>query len=460
MRADRTVPLIAIAGILLAGWLIIGCEGPEGPAGPPGPAGPGLSGDAVYAGDNANTCGHCHAAMAEHWEGTGHSEAWAVLGADTTDLYCVQCHTTGFDDRYDHSGNLLSTGVNNGGYDDTRNPKLRNVQCEACHGPMGVNPAAHAPNVEMSFNGESCSKCHPAWEEYITSGHGSVLSRMTREEMYEEWGGSSCNGCHISEGFIKKFDADHASLTFDGETANQVTCATCHDPHEANNPHQLRTLADATSPYGGEEFPTGYAITGLGKGQLCAQCHHARRDRTNIMGQINNGTQRPGPHESPQADMVMGRGSYEVPGDYNRENPHTGMLEDMCVNCHVYSIGFGQPGGPVYGHTFAPDLRKCQTCHTSATDFDINGVQTRIHEKLEELAALLPHDSLGNVRATMDTLNWTREQREAGYIYYFVEADASMGVHNSNYADSLLTNAIRHLQPGVAVAEKQPGVRG
>jgi hypothetical protein len=125
----------------------------------------------------------------------------------------------------------------------------------------------------------------------------------------------------------------------------------------------------------------------------------------------------------------------------------------------MYSIPMGQTGGPLYGHSFFPDIRKCQTCHTEATDFDINGAQTRIEAKLEELAALLPHNASGAVRDTMDLVNWTREQREAGYVYLFVENDGSMGVHNVGYADSLLTNAIRYLTPGM-VAGSRPGVRG
>jgi hypothetical protein len=455
MRAEKIILLMAVAGILLAGWLIVGCEGEQGPA---GPAGPGLSGDALYAGNDAGTCGHCHGDLTESWAGTGHSEAWIALGADTSNLYCLQCHTTGFDDVYNHDGSLVSHGVNNGGFDDTRDPKLYNVQCEACHGPMGVNPAAHTPALAANFSGESCDKCHGQNSEWATSGHGSLLSRMTREEFADEWGGS-CSVCHISEGFIKANDPDQATLTFDGETANMVGCATCHDAHGADNVAQLRTLADVTTPYGGEDEQSGHTITGYGKGQLCVQCHHARRSRSSIQTQLNSGSAHPGPHESPQGDMVSGHGCWETPGEYERENPHVGHLENMCVDCHMYSIPMGQAGGPLYGHSFAPDIRKCQTCHEEATDFNVHGVQTRIEAKIEELAALLPHDSTGAVMAEMDTVNWTRAQREAGYGYIFVEADGSKGVHNPAYADSILTNAIRYLTPGM-VAGRRPGVRG
>jgi hypothetical protein len=456
MRAEKISLFTVIAGILLVGWLLMGCEGERGPAGPPGP---GLSGDARYAGDDATTCGHCHSALVESWQGTAHFGAWAVLAADTTNIYCVQCHTTGFDDRYNFAGNRVSTGLDNGGYDDTRDPKLQNVQCEACHGPMGVNPAAHTPVLAADFSGDACALCHSQNAEWATSGHGSVLSRMTRAAFVGEWGRSTCDGCHISEGFIKKFDPDWPNLTYNAETANEVTCATCHDAHAADNPDQLRTLTSLTLAYGGEDAPSGYVVSNLGKGQLCIQCHHARPSRSQIIAQIDTGNVHPGPHLGPQADMISGRGCWELPGDYTRASQHAGALTDWCVDCHMYSIPHGQPGGPLYGHMFSPDVRKCQTCHAGATNFDINGVQTRIEAKLDELAALLPHDSTGAVMSAMDTINWTREQREAGYVYLFVQNDGSKGVHNEAYADSLLTDAIRYLSPGVA-ARRQTNVRG
>jgi hypothetical protein len=456
MRAEKITLLLPVAALLLLAWLLVGCKGEEGPAGPPGP---GLSGEAMYAGDDATTCGHCHSNLVESWHGTHHSEAWSALGADTTNLYCVQCHTTGFDDRYDFAGNRVSSGVNNGGFDDTHDPKLKNVQCEACHGPMGVNPAAHTPVLAANFSGESCSKCHEQYAEWTTSVHGSAFNTMTPEEFYAEWGRSSCDYCHISEGFIKKFDPDQSALTYDAETVNMIGCATCHDAHSAANASQLRTLASVTTPYGGEDEQSGHTITGFGAGQLCVQCHHARPTRSSIQGQINNGNAHPGPHHSCQGDMVSGRGCWETPGTYVRENPHVGTLENMCVDCHMFSIPHGQTGGPLYGHSFAPDVRKCQGCHAGATNFDIHGIQTEIEAKLEELAALLPHDSTGAVMAAMDTVNWTHAQREAGYTYFFVENDGSMGVHNPPYADSLLTNAIRYLTPG-ALTERRPGVRG
>lgn len=400
-----------------------------------------------YLGDNFNRCAHCHDAKVEGWHETNHSHATQTLrdiGMDNN-LFCMSCHTTGFDDVYDHDGNFISTGVDNGGWDDNPITELENVQCESCHGPTGPSFASHEPSSADARTGEACAKCHDQHEEYLTSTHGmSIENAGGHEAFIDEWGRSYCWTCHISEGFLMAYDPDWAGSSLP-EDAYQVTCATCHDIHEKENDAYLRGLQAIETPYGGEEFPTGLTITDWGYGQLCGQCHHARRDEEDVMDQINEGDDHPGPHPSPQTDMLAGYGSYEIPGyEYEREANHgTSLMPNMCVDCHMYSIPREEEGGPLFGHSFNPDIRKCQQCHTGATDFDIDDVQSDVEELLEELFALLPNN--GTELLPFDTLNWTRAEREAGYAYFFVEEDGSHGVHNEEYAKSLLENAIDYL---------------
>jgi hypothetical protein len=410
----------------------------------------------AWLGGNGAACAECHASITGGYGTTGHAGAFASLQAAFSDTnnYCLQCHTTGFDDVYSFDGtnaHLVSTGPDTSGYDNLRTASLQNVQCESCHGQMGPSPLNHSPQPLANIvNGTKCAQCHEQGEELAESGHGTAVERAGGSAAFlTEWGSSGCNTCHISEGFIGMYDDNFASSGL--PLANGVGCATCHDPHNKTNDSQLRTVADVTSPY--SETGAAYTISGMGKSQLCATCHHARRNASNINGQINNGSAHPGPHESPQADMVAGHGDYEVTGTVNRTNQHANAWSDTlfaggyCTGCHMMTIDREETGGPVFGHKFEPKVEVCQRCHTSATSFDVAGVQTHTQALLDTLAAYLPHDSTGGVPSAMDTVSWTLNQRKAGYTYYFVTADASKGVHNSAYATSILTNAIALVRP-------------
>jgi hypothetical protein len=414
-----------------------------------------------YLGDNANRCSHCHSAGTAGWMTTGHEKAYAdlVAASSADNLYCVQCHTTGFDDTYDFAGNKLTTGLDNGGFDQNPIAQLQGVQCEACHGPTGPDFSNHEPDLTNPLHGVTCDRCHSQNEEYNTSGHGTSIERAGGITAFnDEWGGS-CNACHTSEGFISLHDADWAGRALPAEQW-QVTCATCHDVHMNTtadtldtNPAYLRSLDPVTLAYGTPENPGGFIVEGWGAGQLCVQCHHARRSLDQITTQINDGTSRPGPHASPQADMIAGAGCWEIAGyEYERESPHRpdvvigeSNLEDMCVKCHLYSIPHGDPGGPLYGHSFAPDVRACNTCHATPDDFDYRDRRTEIEGLMAQLLALLPNDGTKPLFTAATT---TREQREAGYAWYFVLNEGSMGVHNYEYAKSVLENAIDYASGG------------
>lgn len=426
-----------------------------------------------FLGDNANRCSHCHAAYVDGWSTTHHANAWETLVTSnvTNNPYCVQCHVTGYDDIVNFDGSIATHGIDNGGFDDFPSAMLHNVQCEACHSPQGPQFAGHAPDIHKALTGDACNRCHSQNEEYMESGHGHAIANAGGlEEFNVEFARSPCWDCHTNEGFIKLWDAEWATRELP-EEQYQVTCATCHDVHShdaENNPSYLRALAPFDIIYGGPDHPEGFeipneamGIPSYGKGQLCGQCHHARRTESNVLGQINNGNARPGPHGSCQADMVVGYGSYEIPGyTYNRESPHQpdvvigeSTLEDMCVKCHIYVIPFGQPGGPLHGHSFAPNLQACNTCHATPADFDYHGRRTEIAALRDSLFNLLPNNGTSpNFLAS----NSTRVQREAGYAWYFVTNEGSMGVHNYPYARSLLINAIDYLHASGA-AITSPG---
>jgi hypothetical protein len=406
-----------------------------------------------YLGTDAASCGHCHGATVAQWMTTPHSVAFDTLTTEERNSpYCLQCHTTGFTDRYDSHDVLLERGPNNGGYNNNPLPALQSVQCEQCHGPMGPNPALHVPDLLGPLAATPCANCHAAYPDYITTGH--YLARANhggQAGFYAEWSrpGSDCKNCHFSEGFLIQHDPDWANRTIDPATVQPVICATCHDPHEvtpADNESELRTIAAVKLPYTAVTQDS-FVVNGLGKGQLCAQCHHSRKNHDQITAQFPNGNAFPGPHDSPQTDMLVGQGDWEVAGSQaiSRESQHS-FLTNGCVDCHMIDRENADPAHMDPVHTMLPQLGQCIVCHPGATDFNINGIQTEIHHLLDSLGTYLPPVGSPTVMDSTNNPAWTPEMRQAGWTWYFVANDKSFGVHNRDYARTILLNAIDYIR--------------
>jgi len=171
-----------------------------------------------------------------------------------------------------------------------------------------------------------------------------------------------------------------------------------------------------------------------------------------VLGQITDGYGHFGPHGSPQTDMFLGIGSYEILDyEYVRAGPaggHKSIVTDGCVVCHM---AFSEDAGGHIVHNFMPSVENCQGCHPSATDFDINGVQTTIQGKMDEFAQLLGYFDADDLAENIDdeftgNETWPEWQREAAYGFIFVYNSGDRGVHNSAYANSLLDAAIDYAE--------------
>ncbi len=99
-------------------------------------------------------------------------------------------------------------------------------------------------------------------------------------------------------------------------------------------------------------------------------------------------------------------------------------------------------------HTWEPTVDNCVPCHAGITDFDVNGGRTRIQGKLDQVAVLLGYadaaDLAANIASDSQDPTMPTWQREVAYAAVFVMNDGSLGVHNPEYANSLLDNAIAY----------------
>ena len=136
-------------------------------------------GQAAYTG--TESCSDCHADAVTFWEKTVHAQAWKTLvdRGQQFDLDCIGCHVTGWD----------KPGGSNLGHND----KLRDVQCETCHGPGSIHVAKGGLEKPFAIarapaDDQCASQCHTKehsdtfqreayLRDIVGPGHGEALRK-------------------------------------------------------------------------------------------------------------------------------------------------------------------------------------------------------------------------------------------------------------------------------------------
>jgi len=438
------------------------------------------------------TCAECHntgpaAQMAKPWETTLHSQIFTSGingGSGTTGASCLPCHTVGYD---------LNNSANDGGFrylmqqlnwtfpttlqagNWNKVPvalqNVANIQCENCHGPGSAHAGSggDTSTIALPQNTGQCNQCHddPTHHFKGTAWENSMHAVTTTDPA----GNATCVGCHTGTGFIQRMEGISPATD---TSYHAIDCAACHEPHgntQTGTTHQIRnmisvTLGDGTKvPLTGNDS-RGYPVT-AGEGILCMQCHQAR---VNASTYVNStaGSAHYGPHEGPQADMLMGTNGYTY-GQSIPTSAHQFVVPNSCVTCHMQEVATTDPGFLHVGdHTFTPSytppggqkemlVAACQTCHgPDVTTFDfplfdyngdgvIQGVQTEVQSLLDKLSTMLPPNNSVKTSLSIDS-TWNQHQLQAAYNWQFVNNDGSRGIHNTAYAVGLLKASIEDLQ--------------
>ena len=317
---------------------------------------------------------------------------------------------------------------------------VANIQCENCHGPGSthVNSGGDPRLISKTFTAGTCVQCHGAATHHIKGKEwGNSAHAITTSDPA---GNASCVGCHTNNGFIDRINGvGPADLSYDA-----ISCQTCHEPHGQTTPstsaHLVRTLAPVT-------LKDGTQVTNAGMGTLCMNCHQARQKAATYAASTV-GSAHFGPHEGPQADMLMGAHGFT----YGKDIPssaHQYIVADTCVGCHTQAPASTDPAlGQVGGHTFKMSFAgtatipaeqmtgACQACHGPdctafnfpLMDYDgdgvIDGAQTEVQHLLDQLALMLPPVGQAKTTLTIDS-TWTQPQLEAAYNWLFVNNDGS-----------------------------------
>ncbi len=388
---------------------------------------------AKYVGSDA--CSGCHKDQAEGWAKTKHGNAFKDFINENVEgeyfsvgFTCARCHNVGYypvkevtngwwdvftnvlkmDWDKDMKEKIALNAFNEEEGKDTfsgLDPKLKtvsNIGCEACHGPGGAHVAKPGPDTApvARADSSSCEQCHNA-SGHHTRGGAMEASLHSHNGSLNVGQRTPCNACHSPEGAVAVWEGTPAA---DAPKKNgDLGCAVCHDPHEDNNPFQLRVVGTA-------KLPTA-EITDAGFSAACMNCHNNRTDPKNIE------SDKPAsyPHYSSAAEMLNGIGGYDwgaklqnsfhvnlgkgvindehtnEPGNMEMTQVNWGQAPGACVLCHMYRTPGGTwdtkdslaiPGhNKVGGHTFnmkaevdgkvVEHTEVCQQCHPGLTDFNV-----------------------------------------------------------------------------------------
>ncbi len=265
--------------------------------------------------------------------------------------------------------------------------KLANIQCENCHGPQSSNAHMQGTGSRISLSSDVCGICHgePArhgrFQQWQLSGHANY------ELATDEGENGNCSRCHTGNGFLAwedlNFDAgSNVEVTWTSDQIHPQTCQTCHDPHDIGTTSG-NAETNATVRISGDTpmLAAGFVATDVGRGAICMTCHNGRRGLRNDSN-FDIADAARAPHVGPQADVLMGQNAYFV--EVGKRSYHS-QIEDACVTCHMEAtpppdlLSYNLGGT---NHTFYARKDICANCHTFA---NYEGVQGPVQNKLAKL---------------------------------------------------------------------------
>jgi len=317
--------------------------------------------------------------------------------------------------------------------------------CDGDQGPAGPAGADGSDGADGA-NGSSpavCLECHSDVDalqtmlEYVQSGHkaGQFVGYAGGRE--------GCAQCHSKQGFIQF--AVNGEVVGDVSDPAPIDCATCHMVHPQEFGIRLTGAVELFSD------PT-YMLDFGDNSNLCANCHQSRRAEPNISDPgptFEITSTHYGPHHGPQANVLEGQGFAEIEGStaYPTSSLHLSQGA-TCVTCHMWDYEVNAEGNGEGGHTWAPALGACNSCHFSQDeDFDHNGVQTDTQAKLDVLQARLTELGVLDEEGHPVVGTYPMVQAQAFFNWIGLVEDRSLGAHNPKYTEALLDNTIEVLTP-------------
>jgi hypothetical protein len=305
---------------------------------------------------------------------------------------------------------------------------MAGVNCANCHSGNSSSPYALAflQNQAAYLQGGHYNGTRSLTVWTGATGNANAFSGSHALSNSQTASGS-CNKCHTDQGFVTAIASGgnfYSVGPIPVTSALPPGCFTCHDPHTKGN-FTPRTISPVTIYSGG--------TYNFGKGNLCANCHQARKSAAvdAFPPSAVTWTSSTNPHHGVQSDFLLGSNYWAKPGQsYAGTSPHATATADSCVSCHKYDpyprsstndLQLGGHGFYLMGvggpHTIGAGLAVqkdvvalCTSCHTPAgptTTFE------GIHPSVPDWANIggATPDPLVEIRALRDKL-----------VYYFATA--------------------------------------
>jgi len=330
-----------------------------------------------------------------------------------------------------------------------------------------------------------CIDCHSSGHrEGIYDAYYAMTTNHSSGSSWARGTSESCASCHNNEGFIDYIETG-AVATGGYNVSNPISCNGCHDDHRSfdfendGNDFAVRTI-DAVDFRVFAEDPNlpDYVLDYGNASNLCANCHQPRRGTPTVEdypGKYLQTSGHWGPHHGPQTALLEGLlGAYttftlveDIPAvKQAAHRKDTGA----CIDCHMRGTTDGS-----YGHTWEPAGNNCASCH-SAPFSQLKQGYAGYENDIATLGALLENvvgqaiervngvwvpvfeaDGVTPVPTTglvhFEDGEWhpltglfDLKDAEAAWNFLFIIEDKSKGIHNPNYAKSIIKNSIAAMQ--------------
>ena len=329
-------------------------------------------------GESGIGCEACHGPGRDHALAKG--DKTKIVSSKDADV-CGQCHG-GNDVKT--GGSLMSDGTKwvVGFRPGMKLSEVKGIQLTP------VDPAKTPPDANATANH---LRNYNMW---AASPHSKALSLVAGDNRAT----ADCYGCHSAEGFAAKLQGKKVDVS-QKATFSSISCVACHDPHDSENPRQLKMTPEklcvschsqeatlkGTGAKGVEETKSGHS------GLTCVQCHMT--EANHLMKVI-----RPD-----AADLAEKRA-------------------DTCTSCHKDSTKKEQ----------AALLERWQASYTQKMDALQSDLKT-IGAALKEKPDLLNGELKGKLNSARGNLS-------------VLARDGSKGAHNFAYATKVMDLAGNDLE--------------